>query len=172
VLKGCSFKQGAFWLWRLPLLLLIVASAASSPRLAAQTPVVSISNASVTEGNTGSVLAVFTVSLSEAGTNTVSVNFSTSNGTAQGNTDYQPTNGVLTLPAGVTSTNVGVEVFGDTAVEASETFELTLSTLLMPHWGLRSGPGQLLMTMDCQRFPLVTQPLAREIQDTWWPTFP
>jgi chitinase len=91
------------------------------------TPTVSIASASVAEGNSGSSIAAFTVTLSKASTRSVTVGYGTGNGTATAGSDYTATSGTLTFAPGVTSTKVNVAVIGDTAVEANETFTVTLS---------------------------------------------
>ncbi len=97
-------------------------SAGSAP-----TPSLSTSTASVTEGNSGTVNAVFTVTLSPAASTVVTVNYATSNGTATAGSDYTAASGTLTFAAGETSKTVSVAVAGDTTVEGNETFYLNLS---------------------------------------------
>ena len=87
----------------------------------------SIGNATVTEGNSGSTNAVFTVTLAPAASQTVTVNYATANGTATAGSDYTATSGALTFTAGQTSKTVTVAVQGDTAVEPNETFVVNLS---------------------------------------------
>jgi hypothetical protein len=89
---------------------------------------VSISDASVTEGNSGSVNASFTVSLSAASSQPVSVTYATADGTATAGSDYvavPPT--VLTFNPGETSKTITVAVLGDTISEGNETFLVNLS---------------------------------------------
>jgi hypothetical protein len=90
-------------------------------------PALSINNVTVTEGNTGTVNAIFTVSLSSAGTQAITVNYATANGTAVAPADYTATSGTLTFAAGVTSQSITVPVVGDTLDEANETFVVNLS---------------------------------------------
>ena len=87
----------------------------------------SIGDATVTEGNSGTVNAVFTVSLSPASTQPVTVAFATANATATAGPDYTAVSGTLTFPAGATSRTVTVLVRGDTLVEGNETFWVDLS---------------------------------------------
>jgi hypothetical protein len=77
-------------------------------------PTLSISEVTVTESNTGTVNAVFTVSLSAAWDQTVTVHYSTADNTATtaGN-DYRTKSGTLTFNPGVTSQTVTVAVIGD-----------------------------------------------------------
>ncbi|MCA2572629.1 MAG: VCBS repeat-containing protein, partial [Microcystis sp. M42BS1] len=90
----------------------------------------SINDVTVTEGDSGTTNAVFTVSLSSAASTVVSVNYATANGTATAGTDYTaiPTT-TLTFNPGETSKTITVAVNGDNQVELNETFFLNLSNL-------------------------------------------
>jgi uncharacterized repeat protein (TIGR01451 family) len=96
-------------------------------------PALSIEGASVIEGDSGSAnKAVFTVSLSAESTRTVSVTYSTSDGTATNALDYIRQSGTLIFPPGVTVTNISVPIIGDLIVETNatsigETFFVNLS---------------------------------------------
>jgi len=81
----------------------------------------------VTEGNSGTTNAVFTVTLSAASASTVTVNYATANGTATAGSDYVAQNNTLTFTAGQTSRTITVVVTGDTTVEPNETFLVNLS---------------------------------------------
>jgi Calx-beta domain-containing protein/parallel beta helix pectate lyase-like protein len=90
-------------------------------------PRISISDVTMTEGNSGTKLFIFTVSLSLAYDEAVTVNFTTVNGTATtSNKDYVATSGRLTFAAGETSKTITVQVNGDRKKEADETFFLDL----------------------------------------------
>jgi CSLREA domain-containing protein len=96
------------------------------------TTFISINDVTVTEGNPAqgapsTVNAVFTVTLSQADTQTVTVNFATANGTAVQPADYTATSGTLTFNPGETSKTVTVAITGDTNFENNETFTLVLS---------------------------------------------
>ena len=92
-------------------------------------PVVSIGDASVSEGDAGSVNAVFAVRLDRASTNAVSVTYNTADGTAGATTDYTAQVAkVLTIPAGATGGLIKVPVVKDTAREGDETFTVALSS--------------------------------------------
>ncbi|MGV1089527.1 MAG: Calx-beta domain-containing protein, partial [Mycobacterium sp.] len=91
-------------------------------------PTVSIANAAVAEGNSGTSTMVFTVALSKAYDKVVSVGYATANGTATAGQDYTATAGTLTFAAGVTAQQINVSVTGDTTVEPSETLTVTLSS--------------------------------------------
>jgi Calx-beta domain/Purple acid Phosphatase, N-terminal domain len=87
-----------------------------------------IGNATVTEGNTGSILATFTVTLTPARTTgSATVTYQTVDGTATAGSDYSATSATLTFAAGVTTQTLTVPVLGDTLDEANETFLVRLS---------------------------------------------
>ncbi|WP_445167946.1 Calx-beta domain-containing protein [Mycolicibacterium sp. Dal123E01] len=92
------------------------------------TPSISIADATVAEGNTGTSNATFTVTLSKAATTPVTVGYSTANGTATAGADFTSTTGTLTFNPGVTSQTVTVKVAGDADVESNETFTVALSS--------------------------------------------
>jgi hypothetical protein len=90
-------------------------------------PAVSISDVMVTEGNIGSVNATFTVSLSAAYGQPVTVAYATANGTATAGSDYLAVAGTLIFAPGETSKTVTVLVKGDRLFEPHETFFVSLS---------------------------------------------
>jgi len=89
-------------------------------------PGVSIDDVTLPEGNVGNTSASFTVRLSAAGTEPVTVHYSTADGTATGGSDYQATSGTLTFAPGETTKTIPVPVLGDRSVEANEWFEVRL----------------------------------------------
>jgi hypothetical protein len=90
-------------------------------------PTLSINDVSITEGNSGTTNATFTVSLSSASGQTITVNYATGNGTATAGSDYTTTSGTLTFTAGTTTRTFSVATLGDTVPEADETFVVNLS---------------------------------------------
>ena len=90
-------------------------------------PELSISSVSLPEGDSGTIVFAFTVSLSQAGVDEIQVDYATSDGTALAGNDYSETRGTLTFAPGEISKSVGVTVNGDTLHEVEETFLLTLS---------------------------------------------
>ena len=92
-------------------------------------PTVSLAGpASVTEGNSGSSVVTYTVSLSSAAATDVAVVYATSNGTATAGSDYTSTSGTLTIAAGATSGTIDIPVSGDAVYDGDETFSLSLSS--------------------------------------------
>lgn len=87
----------------------------------------SVAPASATEGTgTGNTLT-FTVTATPAPAAPVTVDYATSNGTAQAGSDYTATNGTLNFAAGVATQTVNVALVGDSLPEPNETLVLTLS---------------------------------------------
>jgi CSLREA domain-containing protein len=92
-------------------------------------PSLSINDVTVTEGNSGTVDATFTVTLSAASGQTVTVNYQTANGTATiADGDYLgiPST-TLTFNPGETTKTVTVKVNGDLFFETDEDFFVNLS---------------------------------------------
>src|SRR5437867_2227140 len=91
-------------------------------------PTISISDVSQNEGNVGPTVFTFTVSLSSASFQTITVNYATADGTATvADGDYVAASGTVTFLPGVTSQPVAVTVNGDTKFEPNETFFVNLS---------------------------------------------
>jgi hypothetical protein len=90
-------------------------------------PGVLISDATVTEGDTGTINLVVSLSLTSASGQTVTLRYATANNTASAPTDYQTTSGTLSFSPGQTSKTLIVPVRGDTTREANETFFVNLS---------------------------------------------
>ena len=71
-------------------------------------------------------LANFTVSLAEASSEPISINYTTSDRTAKAGTDYVAQTGTVTFDPGETSKTIAVEILGDTAIEPQEDFAVNL----------------------------------------------
>ena len=102
---------------------------ATSVDVAAQTPSISVRDAVVVEGNSGTKQATFVVALSASTSQSVSFSFATSNGTATAGSDYIATSGALTFAPGEVEKPVVVLVNGDTVDETQETFFLDISNV-------------------------------------------
>jgi hypothetical protein len=89
-------------------------------------PVVSLEDVTVPEGDGGSSNAVFTMRLSAASAQEVTVGYVTVDGTATPPFDYLPTSGTITFPPGSVTGTFPVTILGDTIVEADETFFVNL----------------------------------------------
>ena len=89
------------------------------------TPVVSIGDASVTEGHAGTRSANLTVTLAPASSQAVTLSYGTANGSAS-SSDYQSASGTVTFEAGQTSKTISVLVNGDRDGELDETFRVNV----------------------------------------------
>jgi endoglucanase len=98
-------------------------SLGTSPAL----PTLAVNDVTVTEGDDGTTLANFTVELSEASDETVTVKYATADGSAEAGSDYTATSGTLTFAPGETTQTITVSVRGDELEEGDETFEVNLS---------------------------------------------
>ncbi|MEM7345966.1 MAG: Calx-beta domain-containing protein, partial [Chloroflexota bacterium] len=93
-------------------------------------PTLSINDIDVIEENSGTVSATFTITLSVPPPLDVTVDYTTSDGTAlASNSDYIAQAGTVLFTAGVTTTQIQVQVNGDTIFEPDETFFVNLSNL-------------------------------------------
>lgn len=91
-------------------------------------PSISISDASLSEGNSGQTSSQLTVSLSQASGGEVLVSYATADGTAASGSDYVAKSGTLVFSAGQTSKQVNIPVNGDLLDEPNETFRVNLSS--------------------------------------------
>jgi hypothetical protein len=90
-------------------------------------PRLGISDAVVEEGNAGTTLMTFTVSLWAAYDQAVSVNYATADGSAIAGEDYLAAFGTLTFAPGETTKTITVEVVGDATPEGTDLFFVNLS---------------------------------------------
>ena len=107
-------------------------------------PSISIANAQVTEGNSGTTPMVFEVTLSSAHLLPVTVSYATSNGTAVAPGDYQAATGQVTFAPGETTQTITVNVVGDTVLESAETFNVTLSNPINAEIDVPQAIGTIL----------------------------
>ena len=98
-------------------------------------PTLSISDASVIEGNSGTTNMLFTVTVSPVSGQMVSCNFATANGSALAGSDYVASSGTLTIPAGQATQTIAVPVIGDTLNETNETFFVNVSGVVNANLG-------------------------------------
>lgn len=107
-------------------------------------PDLSIGDVTVTEGDTGFGFAVASVTLSQVSNLNVDVDVDSSDGTATAGVDYELVDQTLTIPAGSTSGQVFVKVFGDFDVESTEDLTLTLSNAV--NGNIVDGTGTVTIT--------------------------
>jgi subtilisin family serine protease len=90
-------------------------------------PTMFITNASDLEGDSGLTPLQFTVSLSKASTEVITVDYRTREDSATAGVDYVTTSGTLTFNPGETQKNITVNVIGDITIEQIERFFVDLS---------------------------------------------
>ncbi|MEY2569559.1 MAG: hypothetical protein QOE35_4088 [Actinomycetota bacterium] len=91
-------------------------------------PELTISDASLTEGNGGTRTLTFTVRLATRRPSQVTVRFSTTDGTANHGVDYKATEGSVVFKPRSTRQTISVTIYGDRSAEANETFFVNLSS--------------------------------------------
>jgi autotransporter-associated beta strand protein len=100
----------------------------SAPPAETTTPAISIADVAVSQPTSGSTNAVLAVNLSVAPSSTVTVNYTTENGTALAGTDYTATSGTLTFTSGQTSKTITVPVAaGSLPLGSSKNFGVKLT---------------------------------------------
>ena len=107
-------------------------------------PTLSITDASVNEGNAGATMATFTVTLSAAAASAVAVTYATADVTASAGSDYAAASGALTFAVGEITKTVNVIINGDTTVEPNETFAVNLSAVSGATLADASGQGTIV----------------------------
>lgn len=96
---------------------------------AASNPLVYISDASIREGNNNTRALAFAVTLSVPASASVSIGWSTANGTALAGFDYIAAAGTLVIPAGSSKGTIVVQVIGDKVPETDEYFFVNLTSV-------------------------------------------
>jgi CSLREA domain-containing protein len=125
------------------------------------------------ELNSGQANMTFTVTLSPASTQTVTVNYSTANGSATGGVacgpgiDYVTTSGGLSFSPTQTVKTIDVPICGDSDVEPNEDFTLTLNTPVEAL--ITSGTGTGTITNDDVA---CVPPSVVYVDDSWVGTTP
>lgn len=110
-------------------------------------PTLTIDDATMVEGNSGTNDLGFVLRVFPPTTNVVTVNFSTFNNTAIGSgtaPDYVPTNGTIIFPPGVTNQVLTIKTRGDIFYEFDETFFISLSGAVNATLADNQGVGTLL----------------------------
>jgi hypothetical protein len=90
-------------------------------------PTISINDVAVTEGNSGTKAATFTLTLSGPSVEPIAIRAVTTPGTATASSDYNSINVVVIFQPGTLTRTVDVSIIGDTNLELNETFTVNLS---------------------------------------------
>jgi hypothetical protein len=106
-------------------------------------PAISVEDTTpVSEGNSGTANATFTVTLSHASSEDVSVDYATAEGTALDPEDFEAVGDTFVIPSGETSHDVTINVVGDNLDESDEFFTL----------GITKPPNALAADMEAKGF--------------------
>ncbi len=124
------------------------------------TPEISIAAATVTEGDAGTVDAVFTVTLATPSDREIRVDYATAAQTATAEDDYTSVSGTLILAAGSTQAAIAVPVVGDVVLETDETFVVELSNAVNTAIVDPTGVGTILDDEVCAGPNLLLNPGA------------
>ena len=111
--------------------------------LASPVPVLSIADASLVEGDSGTSNMVFTVTLDEPAEVAVSVHYATQDDTATAPADYLPAEGTATIGPMAAQTTIEVPIVGDMLYEPFSTFNVELDTPTAAVLGDATATGQI-----------------------------
>jgi len=102
---------------------------ASRPTISftAGTPSMSIEDVTIAEGNSGSTVANFSLSLNSPAAGPITVNYATESGSAAAGSDFVAASGTISFAAGEMSKTIAVTISGDGDAEPNETFLVRLS---------------------------------------------
>jgi hypothetical protein len=107
-------------------------------------PTISINDVSITEGNSGTKLATFTLTLSGPSVEAIAVRAVTTAGTATAASDYNSINLVVIFSPGSVTRTLDVEIIGDTNLELNETFSVNLTEAFGTTVADGQGAGTIL----------------------------
>ncbi|MFC1587864.1 Calx-beta domain-containing protein [Planctomycetota bacterium] len=110
---------------------------------------ISIDNVTLAEGDAGTTAFEFTVSLSAASSQTITVDYTTTDGTATvADGDYTAVSGTVTFIPEDTTETITVNVNGDTKNETSESFTVDLSNATGTEVTISDSQGVSTITND------------------------
>jgi hypothetical protein len=90
-------------------------------------PTVSINDVTLTEGNSGTKAATFTLTLSGSSVEAIAIRVVTAQGTATASSDYNSIDLVVIFQPGTVTRTFDVAIIGDTNLEPNETFSVNIS---------------------------------------------
>src|SRR5665213_1245896 len=108
-------------------------------------PVLSISNVQQSRNNSSPITFHFSVNLNQPSSQEIKVDYTTVDGTANGN-DYTQASGTLTIPANQSNGGIDIEVKGDSTRDIPKTFYVQLSN---PVNATLSAAGKGTGTINC-----------------------
>jgi hypothetical protein len=107
-------------------------------------PLISISDASRAEGNSGLAPMLFQVTLSAPSTDPVLVDYFTQDGSAIAPTHYLSVTGTVNFAPGEVAQEIAVQIVGNTTSQPNLAFTLTLANSVNAQIGRSSGIGVIL----------------------------
>jgi hypothetical protein len=107
-------------------------------------PTLTVSDVSLTEGNSGNPTMTFVVTLAGASGATATVQWATADGTATAPADYLADAGTLTFAPGLATQNIVISLVGDTLDEPNETFQVTLANAVNATISDGTGVGTIV----------------------------
>jgi hypothetical protein len=122
----------------------------------------SIGDVTVTEGNAGTVAAVFTVTRSGNLGSAVSVNYGTANGGALAPSDYLADAGTVTFAANQTTKTITILVNGDVTDEFDQSFYVNLSPSSGVVFADGQGMGTILDNDDPPKISITSKVSGKE----------
>ncbi|MBP84122.1 MAG: hypothetical protein CMO61_09800 [Verrucomicrobiales bacterium] len=120
----------------------------------------SINDVTVTEGDSGTTDAVFTVTLSAEAAEVTSVDYTTFDATASAPADFTGVSGTLSFATGEVSKTITVPVIGETDVEDDEAFSVVLSSPFNAI--ILDGEGIGTILTDEFAPPVISSPLTAQ----------
>lgn len=110
----------------------------------AEIPALTVDDNSAIEGDSGRKALNFTVSLDQAATQTVSVDYSLTGIEAIAGSDFVDKSGTLQISSGESNAVISVEMIGDSTAEQGETFSLNLSNPVNARLGDSQAIGTII----------------------------
>jgi len=122
-------------------------------------PVLTINDVSVSEA---AGTATFTVTLSVVSGQTVTVDYNTSNGSAQAGFDFTAISGTLTFAPGITTQTITVPILNDAVFEGDENFNVNLSNAVNATISDNLGVG---LIVDNDLVPVISSVSAASVTE-------
>ena len=107
-------------------------------------PTISVNDVSITEGNSGTKNATFTLTLSGSSVEPIAVRVETAAGTATASSDYNSINVVVLFQPGEVTHTVDVQIIGDSNLELNETFFVNITEAFATTIADGQGVGTIL----------------------------
>lgn len=107
-------------------------------------PAISVSGVALAEGTAGETIATFEATLSGPNAEAITVDFTTSDGTALAGSDYQAASGTVTFAPGETTKTITVVVNADATTERDEDFQLKLTNATNAFIGRGQATGTIV----------------------------